>query len=570
MGIQGFFNYFFGESESLKPNKKFIIEENVDESVTRIYVDFVNIVHDILAESKILKRLQKIFSHYPNSKKLIFFECIPTVAKIKEQYARRIFKKIQMDIEIDISGLLDCKIETKFDHQKFAIDSSFIKELSKSIKNEFSDAEVFGYTDNDIGEAEHKIISHIKNNPFEHDDVFVIYSPDADVFLLATIMTNLLNSDTKNITINAMRRSDDVSNRIFYKIDTKKYMNYLLNAINGYKKNKKNVINDITYIFNLLGDDFVPIFDKFKTYNAKNIFSIIFDALKTLDDNEYVLVNNGNNYVIKKKNLLKIFTYINTTSSEKQKIRQYRYIAQYDKMDGILNNKLVLNVLLDGFNKGYYFYERECDCNDNNFNIDKKNATKKFTNTLSQFLVYEKDKKNKQYIITVNKSNYKTVSLINIDNEQIVSTNSSKNDDIIKNYFEGYEFILDLYYNTPGTVKNNFWFYRYNESPKIEKTIEWLEANKLPTYVINNNELPTYFNGSQYKKYLAELIDSNYMRLLKNGELKIKYNDLLEKKKNTNLIFNCFEKKYINKCDIKNEIFIEPIRFLNKLNKKND
>lgn len=596
MGIQGFFGYFLSESNLLKPNKKFIIEESIDRGVKRLYVDFVNIVHDVLAENKdidngkdssdkliiekVIERLATIFSYYPNSKKLIFFECIPTVAKMREQYSRRIFRKIQNDIEIDLKQKLKCEIESRFDQLKFAIDSDFIKNIILAIKDSFdgtdnssnSNIEIFGYSNNEVGEAEHRIIHHIANTEFENNDVFVMYSPDADVFLLSTILTNLLSTDDKSLIVNTMRRSDDVTNRLFYKIDTQKYIEYLISKIDS-EKNRFNIINDITYIFNLLGDDFIPIFDKFKTSHARDIFPVIFTALGKLKLNNILEKDHDDKLVIDKNNLIKVFEELEEYTSSKKKFKNsYKYILPIDEnTNQIKHNKLIFMVLQDAFQKGYYFYERSSKSNHKNFYVSNKNYNKKFNNTNSNFLVYNIDSQKKQYEITINKS-YKFVSMLEIDRsgESIAESESeseSKSNSMIQNYFEGFGFILDLYYNTIGTVNNNFWYYRYNKSPALDETLNWLKNNdNIPPY---DKMLvpPTYFTGQQYKTFLQKLIDSNYLNILKKNNI-ITYDSLIRINGEhiSNKIFNCFEKKYINKCEIKNEQFFDPIEFIESQN----
>lgn len=585
MGIQNFFGYFFKESNNLKPNKKFIIEETIDQNVTKFYVDFVSIIHDILAENKeiddgtdeandiiiqkVIDRLATLFSYYPNAKKLVFFEAIPTIAKIKEQYFRRIIRKIQNDVELDLKKRLRCEVVPRFDQQNFAIDSDFLKKVVLAIKDNFNDIEnieIFDYSDSSMGEAEHKIIRHIVNINFESNDVLVVASPDGDVFLLSAILTNILShKHNKNITINTLRRSDDVPDRKFYKIDTQKFIKFLLSKIDS-KKNKFETINDITYVFNLIGDDFIPVFDKFKTAHAKDIFPVIFKALKNLEYDE-VLQYDGDKFTVNKNNLLKIFEELEKSQPANTKLfkREYKYILPVGEPMQL--NKLLFTVLQDAFIKGYYFYERALKSNHNNFYLTNLNYNKNFTNANSKFLVFNTEKKDnqEQYVITINKSIYKTVSMLEIDKAK---DHSEQNDqDKISNYFEGYQFILDLYFNTPGVVKNNFWYYRFNSSPTLSETIEWLKNNELPSYVPPSYENQIeYFNVDQYKKFLQKLIDSNYEQLLPNNKTSLSYDDLVEidssSNKLTNRIFNCFEKKYINKCEIKREHFFDPIEFI--------
>lgn len=602
MGIQGFFGYFFNENKKLKDDKKFIYKKSIDEKVSRLYVDFINIVHDILGENKeldngedssdiliikkVIERLKIIFDHYPNSKKLIFFECIPTVAKIREQYSRRIFKKIQNDIELDLKEKLKCPIESRFDQNKFSIDSQFILKIIENIKIYFreiiDEIEIFDYKigSNEIGEAEHRIINHIFTNKFINNDKFVIYSPDADVFLLSTILTNKLSTTNKNITINTMRRSDDIMNREFYFIDTEKYINFIVNKVDSVK-NKKDLINDTTYIFNLLGDDFIPIFDKFKNLHSSEIFPIIFKLLKDMNFEIILMENSTGNYHINKTNLLIFFENLNNyltnnvgdVNNKNNRNFTYKYILEFDEK--IKLNKLVYNILSDAFSKGYYFYEKSSKSNSNNFFINNLNFEKNFNNTNSKFLVYNTIKKleKEYYEITINNS-YKSVSMLEIDNKNNrYNLNKKQNitydEDKLINYFQGYQFVLDLYYNTPGLVLNNFWYYQYNDSPSLDHVIKWLKANQIPNY-INENSKIKYFTANEYKKFLLKLVENNYQKLLKKiNQNKIMYDNLiLIKEFPSNMIFDCFEKKYINKCEIRNQEFINPIDYIRKRNFK--
>ena len=53
-----------------------------------------------------------------------------------------------------------------------------------------------------------------------------------------------------------------------------------------------------------------------------------------------------------------------------------------------------------------------------------------------------------------------------------------------------------------------------------------------------------------------------YIKLLKSKE-NIGYDDLVKiSKKTKNLIFNCFEKKYLNKCEIRGELMPNPFDFI--------
>ena len=617
MGIAGFFGYFFNENKLLKQNEKFINEEIVNMNVNKLYIDFVNIIHDILAENKdldngdksnnskiilkIIERLSTLFNFYPNAEKLIFFECIPTIAKIKEQYSRRMFKKIQNDIEINLKKRLGCEINKRFDQENFSIDSDFFIQIKKAIEDHFLDdkIKIFTHSKNEIGEAEHRIINHIatncsSNNSNDADKLYVIYSPDADVFLLGTILTNLLSNKFKsNIIVNTLRRSDSTTNRVFYSIDTIKFSNHLIKKMNLTQHKQNNftydILNDITFIFNLLGDDFIPVFDKFKLLHSSEIFNVIFNVVNQLNQLDQCKIleydENISKFKINKTNLLKLFEKINNhfilqndqnNFNQKNYKSNYKYYLQtnHESDIKIKYNELVFLILQDAFQKGFYIYEKSLYSNKNNFYVNKSNKNKIFTEITSKFIIYDFDKNKKQYEITINKK-YKMVSIIDIDNNQSINkinkttiNSTDKSNDIILNYFEGYEFILDLYYNNIGFVSNNFWYYKHNCSPSLDITIKWLKNNDLPSYIVENKNNTKYFTTNKYKNFLASLLDVNYKKILKKINKKsITYDDIVFIKTKSfnnifNKIFNCFEKKYINKCEIKDDQFLNPFDFI--------
>jgi hypothetical protein len=95
MGISGFFSYFKLISQGLPNDKQFIIPlETTYPNVSHLYIDFVSMIFDvkddfsndiekipsqgekeIFITQKIVDRLEKIFSQFPNAKVYIFFEC---------------------------------------------------------------------------------------------------------------------------------------------------------------------------------------------------------------------------------------------------------------------------------------------------------------------------------------------------------------------------------------------------------------------------------------------------------------------------------------------------------------
>lgn len=577
MGISNFFSYFFNKNKNhTEEENKFIIEATTNFSVNKLYIDFTNIIYDVIADNpdivkiqnkieqekllidKIIERLSEIFGLYPNAEKLIYFECIPMVSKMKEQFTRRLYRKIDDSIDKQIQKILDLNL-VLFDYSKISFNSEFINNISRSIKSNFSDCIVYDFINNEIGEAEHRIINdiYVNQDNLRCQDI-IIYSPDADVFLLGNILTNKFRKNGKKIIVNTLRRSDKLidNKRKFYKIDSLKFTDYISRDLNK-DKDQLRSIDDLFFLLNLIGDDFLPALENLTIYNLDDIIS----SLNDLDDEEYLLEIENDEYKINKNVLLKIFM------NEKFNSVQYKnkvYLSNVNEKD--INDKnfseIIYEFIMSNFRKGIFLPQ--------NFINDQQNKVKNTVKELTTPKINKNGKKyyqlNKLSLTNIRDDIYKIflnepipgqIKYLTLIDNQIKRNKIYSNDELI-NYLEGLNFILDLYFNTPGKVKNNYWYYKYNDSPSIYSLICWLKVNNLPNY--NNNNITTYFNEDQYKRYLNTLVDDNLKVIFKNGEPN--YFKMLNS--NGSLYFDCYEKKYLNKCHFRESFFIDPFEFICK------
>jgi len=626
MGIQGFFSFFKKQSDNNNNPYKFITIAQVDNSVTRLYIDFISIIYDLVVDFpdllnnrnngiqellliEVNKRLEIIVNHYPLAKIYVFFEAIPTVAKMVEQYTRKIYKKILSNIKDDLKAKLKLNFQ-EFDYGLISFSSQFINRLNVSINQYFTqlgrEIDIDGFIPeiNNIGEAEHRIISHISANLLPENNNFVIYSPDADVFVLSTILSNNLTNEIRKVNINTMRRSESIINlqtnictREYFFVNSNKFMEYLISKITGTSKIRKRLIADILFIFNILGDDFIPIFKNFSIYDIDKLYN----GYIKLPADIFILNYNetDNKFSINKDNLKSYFTQILEIDSLVNKIRYYGP-GNLEKANSYFEtnfyNKIVYDYLIYTFDSGLYLNEKGKGIpNRNNFgflsltipyNISYKDK-QVYNNDSWYFLdIIDNEKTTDTKIISLNKTNYFYVNLISLTNspnlvqnlvQNIVQNpipNPISNLEQILNYLEGYQFILDLYFNNYGVVSNNFWYYKYANTPTISQIINYLSNNDLPNYIVTTN--PLYFTEPEYQNYLTRLVDTNYQialdsirRITGSTLTKIGYNDLIKlsrtkEEKTFNIIFDCEGKKYVNKCAIDGEIIESPIEFLIK------
>lgn len=562
MGVAKLFNYVKAINESLLKDKRYMYKiEKPDDTISKVFVDFVGLIYDVLYElnsstaledekliQKIIEKLSVIFSLFPSAEYHIFFECIPTVAKIKEQYKRRINDRISREIFESLTKKLGIEKSESFSKEKFNLNPTinpFMRQLMTEIESSFHSATLHHYNENDsdniFGEAEHRMYDYIMKKC--SNETSVIVSADADLIIISTLATTRL----ENVTINLLRRSDDLeqgSSREFYYIEMPKYIDYLLSH-NLKNKDKQKYVLDVMFIFTILGDDFVPAIREF---NIKEDMIKIYESLN--DINGFVLEDTKGTTVkeINVKNLSKFFNSEGILNLEKQKSKErtFGYIFLQDETKENMA-KTIYTYISDNYQKCVYFKPKK-----RNF-LHGANIEEMFKN-----FFYVRGNK-----CQLNVGNYDAISLIKN------KTSSAYNPDILTNYLEGFTFVLDLYFNLNGKTKNNFWYYKYKSAPSIKHIALFLRIKNdffsgIVKYDINVKNIE-YFDYDKYISYLDMQIEHNLYLIKKNMGLKkedhLSY-DLLWNDKYK--IYDCTDKSYINSCDINKEVFIDPYFFLSK------
>lgn len=608
MGIQGFFRHFKDLSNKItNSSDRFIVDTVVSNDVSRLYIDFLSILIDLIIDNpnelnnnregtpellinKMIDKLRNLFSLYPNAVIYIFFEGIPTVGKIIEQYYRKIYRKISNDIKKDLQNRLNVS-SNEFDFNLFTYNSPYLIRVADRINSVFSterEINIFTFNPeiNEIGEAEHRIIHHIVSNPYNSSDKFVIYSPDADVFLLSTLLTNNIKKNGP-LTVNTVKREDFLTTgqttRKLDTINSNLFIKYLLNQIDERlildKEVSSRVIADIIFLFNILGSDFIPSFNNFGVDNIVLIYS----GYKELGIGTYILDLNPetNKFSINSSNLLNFFKSPSIQSIDGLKFKSSKpplvFPIENDKIptyitnknNEISNNPKTYYFLSYYFDKGFYFYKSATGKNDNNF------SNFLFINHTINPLKIDYNKKLYSFKNLVN------LPLLSGSSSSTASAASAASGSeiiqVVEEYLKGYQFLLDMYFNDYGVVKNNFWYYPYQSTPTVQQIVEYIEANRvIPSYINPANRDVRYFNSVEYDKFLNEQTTINYQIVLNDINLglnlrtkitSIGYDDLIlftSKDTAGNLIFNCDGEKFLNKCKIKNQIILNPIEFINK------
>lgn len=640
MGIQGFFNNFKKQSD--KSTQKFIVPATIEGDITRLYVDFISIIFDLIIDfpdqlnnrnegiqelllEHINRRLDILSNFYPNATVYVYFEAIPTVAKTIEQFARRLYRKILSDVKEDLKQRLLLNFQ-EFDFGLISFNSPFLNVIAERIEEHFKTigrpvhVDRFNPTINNVGEAEHRIINHIANNLDPTDNKFVIYSPDADVFILSTLLSNNLSITDRNVIVNTLRRSEPniniqtgVVTREFFSIKSNIFANYLISKITGTTKARKRLVADVLFMFNILGDDFIPLFKNFSIQEV----DLLYIGYSAFPADIYILDHDeqNNKFAINKANLLRFFQIpeISAIDTIQNRIR-YFGVKSLEKpnsyFDTYFYNRIAYDYLIENFDQGLYIDEidheqsrklteslrrrkpdhpemkvQKVPPNQNNFgfNFIPRTVPPSYTIKYDDPQIYRGDStyllkftstRNNTKKIDLNGQNYTDTNLLKLENfpahQEPIDANL-----MTRNYFEGYQFILDMYFNLYGEVRNNFWYYRYSSTPTIAQLIRWLSTNELPDYVVSTN--PAYFTGEEYVSYLNNLVTSNHRITIEsiNKQLesrrdrrrvtRVEYDNLvLFRGKGINIVFDCKDKKYLNKCSIEGETVESPLVFLQR------
>lgn len=661
MGIPKFFKFISDLNNKYldTPDKLFLNTAEPNPDIKKLYLDFNGIIFDVISEHPefdneseeavqgvkycLIEKIQLLKVLFPSAKIYIFLEAIPTISKLKEQYGRRLYRKIITSIEynlIERFGIDPSSIE-EFDYSllNFNIEkSSFLKDFKELTNMTFPDVEfnIFNEEndDNKYGEAEHRIMNHIMLN-YSPNEKYAILSSDADLILLSIIITNKLLIQGKNVSVDVVRRSDmnykDNSiektnivdfgeSRKFYIINTLKLMNclYLSNTIES--KSFNDYIFDIIFVFNILGDDFIPAISGF---NPDTDMTKLFNSLNTIDSGNILDTDSEGLKKINFDNLLKFISYpdLQNIVQQPSKANNFIYSEFYDINENY--NTIVYKFILNALESGKYIkcINNYCDGDKNVFPFDyflRKNPGYKIMSkpqnlTLQEIALGHKNFANIQlkdkntgrvykyitdllifdtrdyqkYMVKLNnpfanpyditKAKYDGVNLILLDNKII--KNNFIPDNILSNYFEGYTFVLDLYFNLNGKTNNNWWYYKYDVKPtfiqlknyleKIKKNAQDLNIEpKIPAYDLDPRKNHPYLNYENYSSYLSKMVNNTIKNLKANLGLSphenIKYENIYSFSKNKNLIFNCEEQKYFNKCELNfpNTKFIDPFDWI--------
>lgn len=305
---------------------------------------------------------------------------VPSKAKIVEQKKRRFMGEFDKNVkklilekhkkELDLDR--DKKCKTPFNKYKYLKNlvswsrsnispaTSFMIKLDNYLNsnifkvkiNKFSSETkliVSGFREN--GEAEMKIMDFIRDKDNNINGSICIYSPDADVILLALLI------ETKSI-VHLLRHDQQKSEKykqngdyVYNLVKINDLKSAIYNFINKNKENNKKLnleiqqtVNDVVFLFTILGDDFLHKIESFDVRNDINmILNIYQDNHINSESKSYILEKKNNEMVINFDNFKSMLKRMSEVEDEMLRRNFFnKKYWNYSKLINLINKSNVL------------------------------------------------------------------------------------------------------------------------------------------------------------------------------------------------------------------------------------
>jgi len=389
--------------------------------------------------------------------------------------------------------------KNKFFFHKLHIspNTNFMKKLIKSIKNHNFPVHIQINDDTISGEGEYKIINFIRNyNELFIEKKIIIYSPDSDMILLASILPH-------DIYILRYDQQKDIDYIMSNEIFKKNILEYILKNSKNNKNLNQNIINDIIFIFTIFGDDFLP---KINSIPINQNLETILDIYKSMDP-----IKNG--YILNE----------DTINLKQLKV----FFKELEKLE-IPNLKKQFNItenIKDIYSFPSASYIRKKESSFNNDPIDNKiiNQVNKDIHDSN----YLEDKYSVQFKLEIPQKN---------------------NTKIVSEYINGFQWIYNYYFLNNI---NYSWYYSNESSPYIHEINIYLSSlNELPK---PKEDYPLIFTPIEQSIYtspidITPMLSNKYKSMTSKFYKKYNLTNILEKIQN----IDCDNSNYLSKCSLKN------------------
>ncbi len=615
MGVPKLLKKIKTDNKYVEPENKYLQNTCFDKNISRMYIDFAFVITIVLEEnpelnnstpevnkiliSKTIDKLKELFKiGSTNCEKHIYFESVASIAKLNEKINRRMCMILKKEVEKNLKETLGY-IDGDPDKSNLvgkSFGSEYINELIETMAKEkithlyFHKYDQYN-PDENKGEAEHRILNHIKKSRIKTNDVFYICTSDTDLILISLILTNNLGRAIKGFKVNTMiyEKIQKKYNLLYF--DSKKYLEYLNGLFEGIDEYKIfKYINDLIFCMNILGNDFIPGLHKASAFDMNKIISYLKKQEKNIifkfKEKYYIDKNYLTSFLIQFKSIKNEYDY---GSLKTVKIPDKQYLVDNYK-------KILCELLLEQqFTHGYYIYQSCFNDNSGKFGIDSIDKTFQKLKRIRETIITDpiifklsNDSNNLKtdktdnssdngsisnelesdntpvYKININGPRYNSIDILKRDNNMFVELISNNEKELrAKNYLEGLDFILDMYFNSTESPPNYYWYYKYTKAPSLNEISDYLITNEIPSHKENLPSDFDYFTRDEYKSYMNCACDKN-INEIKRIYGKITYDNLTSVNHNKRIMFS-HGVNHISEFYPKYKYYLDPVEW--KLNK---
>lgn len=535
-----------------------------------VFIDFVKEDLEFITEKLIDgDKIKYIF---------ISMDGVPNMAKIIEQKKRRymgyILNESKKEIYINNTHKMDelRKIyeinKIKFSRGKILGFHEFMLKISSSLKSDnfvenlkkkHKQLKEYVFSGSNIpGEGEKKIMEDILSKNMKGN--YAIYSPDADLIILSSIVLNKLNNNSYMHILRFDQQGFryDIIDIITLNNNIYNYINDRITSELHNVVQKNNIINDIMFIFTMFGNDFIH---KIESIDARKDFEILLNTYANyiIKKKSYIIENNKNDNSSWNINYENIKTYIQLLSEKEKDLLNDVYLLRQYKNYNHLKKQYYNIFWFDTLHKTLIHYTSmaniifkiikkwEIKFNNKKYNYLNSNKNSSFKKEINHDKLANYINKQNTYIKTK-----LTKYVNNIDDSIIRKNNDEKEENKYVHQFIKIFLIIELNVDLEknGINDNNLY---YNFIDILKKEIFKYNGKKIYAHLSPNLYLDEYkytTKDKYHSKKIQETMISDKMKITDYDNEIYAFEFMLDKYKNklnaVNDLIGTVHLKYVN------------------------
>ena len=342
MGIPSYFSYIIQTHNNVLYKYATIVQQRI--FFQRLYMDCNSILYDCyhnLSSNETVESMKKkliedtankienyIRQIQPTECVYIAFDGVAPMAKMEQQRTRR----YKSWFEAAFSESIDPKnADPMKTTSMFTPGTEFMNDLSIYMRTRFYKKEkklnvkqIIIATPDEPGEGEHKLYSHLRENPCKHGERCVVYGLDADLLMLSLLHLSYCPNlyvfrEAPQFAKLLQKKNEPVQPDEPWFLDMAKLGRSISNEMRC-RHSDNHRMYDYVFMCFLLGNDFLP---HFPALNIRtNGITIILDVYRK------VIANTPNRYLLSKTNPPKIVWKEFYTLMKELAKNEYHYICQ--------------------------------------------------------------------------------------------------------------------------------------------------------------------------------------------------------------------------------------------------